>query len=136
MSTEASPLLPKHSQTPVGRTGESSSATGDSAAAPIPTTDGTEALEEEPDLRTPQEKRRSLYKWLAFWAILTGAVIFCVVEAIKEGGGQIDWKGALKKAGGGVSLVHECLPPCDRTLIRSLLRASPARSRWCCRCSR
>jgi hypothetical protein len=29
-----------------------------------------------------------------------------LVQAVREGGGEFDWKGALKKAGGGVSPVH------------------------------
>lgn len=112
MSTEASPLLPKHS-TPSPTTPSQAEATPSSSTTEQ-LTDTTDeraqpplAPEEEPDLRTPAEKRASLRRWLAFWAILAGAVVFCVVEAIKEGGGEIDWKGALKKAGGGVSVEAE-----------------------------
>lgn len=111
MSSETSPLLPKHAApSPAGD--QAAPAQGSTATQQL--TDTTDervqpplAPEEEPDLRTPEEKRASLWKWLAFWLVLAGAVVFCVVEAIKEGGGEIDWKGALKKAGGGVSYNEE-----------------------------
>ena len=106
MSTEASPLLPKHAAPAPGAApaGEGSTTAQQLTGTTDERVQPPLAPEEEPDLRSPEEKRASLRRWLAFWLVLAGAVVFCVVEAIKEGGGEIDWKGALKKAGGGVSL--------------------------------
>lgn len=52
---------------------------------------------------SPEARRGSLIKWLVFWAVVIGVVVYCVVEAFKVGGGEFDWEGAMKKAGGGVS---------------------------------
>ncbi|KAM0789124.1 hypothetical protein ACM66B_003178 [Microbotryomycetes sp. NB124-2] len=45
--------------------------------------------------------RQSIIKWTLFWIVVAGFVIFLVVQAFKRGGGEFDWRGALKKAGGG-----------------------------------
>ncbi|SCV70805.1 BQ2448_3567 [Microbotryum intermedium] len=60
--------------------------------------DGDDAAE---PVLTPEQKRKSLYKWLGFWAVVGVVVVVCVVQAFKQGGGQFDWRRALAKAGGG-----------------------------------
>ncbi|KAK4052541.1 hypothetical protein OIO90_004308 [Microbotryomycetes sp. JL221] len=45
--------------------------------------------------------RSSIIKWTLFWIAVAVLVIALVVQAFKRGGGQFDWRGALKKAGGG-----------------------------------
>ncbi|KAL8281340.1 hypothetical protein RQP46_006374 [Phenoliferia psychrophenolica] len=67
---------------------------------PAQAVDVTESPEDDDD---PVEAKdpKSLYRWLAFWAAFTGLTVFLVVEAFKQGGGEFDWMGALKKAGGG-----------------------------------
>ena len=55
-----------------------------------------------PDM-TPEQRRTSLYKWVAFWIVVAVIVGVLVWQAFERGGGEFDWKGALKKAGGGVS---------------------------------
>ncbi|GAA5969382.1 hypothetical protein JCM21900_006161 [Sporobolomyces salmonicolor] len=51
--------------------------------------------------RSPAERRRTLLRWLAMWGAVLAAVIYCVVQAFRRGGGEFDWKKALKAAGGG-----------------------------------
>lgn len=55
-----------------------------------------------PDM-TPEQRRKSLYRWLGFWFLVAVIVGLLVWQAFNRGGGEFDWKGALKKAGGGVS---------------------------------
>lgn len=74
-------------------------AVGDSLT-PVKATEDDEEEDAE-TAPTPAERRRSLLRWLAFWAVLTGFVTFLIVQAVRKGGGEFDWKGALKKAGGG-----------------------------------
>ncbi|GJN88651.1 hypothetical protein Rhopal_001617-T1 [Rhodotorula paludigena] len=60
--------------------------------------DDEEAPEPEAD---PSQRRRSLLRWTLFWALVVGVTVFLIVQAFRQGGGEFDWKGALKKAGGG-----------------------------------
>lgn len=50
---------------------------------------------------TPSERRASLLKWLLFWFLFSLFLYFLISKAISEGSGEIDWWGALQKAGGG-----------------------------------
>ncbi|GAA5822825.1 hypothetical protein JCM11251_004391 [Rhodosporidiobolus azoricus] len=53
---------------------------------------------------SPSERRKKLLRFLLTWAVVVGVVVYLVVEAFHRGGGQFDWRGALKKAaGGGIS---------------------------------
>ncbi|KAK4047922.1 hypothetical protein OIV83_005106 [Microbotryomycetes sp. JL201] len=45
--------------------------------------------------------RRSILKWTLFWLVVAAFVTFLIVQAFRRGGGEFDWRGALKKAGGG-----------------------------------
>lgn len=56
------------------------------------------------DELTPEERRKSLWRWIAVWVTVGLVVGVLVFEAVREGNAEFDWKGALKKAGGGVSL--------------------------------
>ncbi|GAA5837650.1 hypothetical protein JCM9279_006822 [Rhodotorula babjevae] len=49
----------------------------------------------------PTTRRRTLIRWLLVWTLVAAGTIFLVVQAFRRGGGEFDWKGALKKAGGG-----------------------------------
>lgn len=56
------------------------------------------------DALSPEERRRSLIRWTLFWLIFGTFTVVCIVLAIKRGGAEFDFKGALKKAlGGGVA---------------------------------
>ncbi|GAA5979156.1 hypothetical protein JCM11641_008444 [Rhodosporidiobolus odoratus] len=48
-----------------------------------------------------RDRRRQLLQWIALWTIVAAGVVYCVVQAFRRGGGQFDWRKALKKAGGG-----------------------------------
>ncbi|ORY74500.1 mitochondrial carrier domain-containing protein [Leucosporidium creatinivorum] len=97
-SNEREPLLAaQNSRKPTPATTTASGPS--SSSTPAPTDD--EDTELDLDVPTSEERRRSLLKWLLFWSIVAGVVVFCIVEAFKDGGGEFDWKGALKKAGGG-----------------------------------
>lgn len=45
-----------------------------------------------------------MWRWIAVWVTVGLVVGVLVFEAVREGNAEFDWKGALKKAGGGVSL--------------------------------
>lgn len=53
--------------------------------------------------RSPEEKRRSLLRWGAFYLVVAILTAVLIVLAFKKGHAQFDLRGALKKAGGGVS---------------------------------
>ena len=53
------------------------------------------------DALTPEERRRSLLKWLAFWLVFGVFVLILVILSIKQGGARFEFKDALKKAAGG-----------------------------------
>ncbi|KAM0747223.1 mitochondrial carrier [Meredithblackwellia eburnea MCA 4105] len=85
-ATETSPLLP---QPNTGRP---------------PSVAHSDVLDDDEPALDPQEARKSLIRWTAFWVVFAIFTTVLVVEAFKEGGGEFDWKGALKKAaGGGIS---------------------------------
>lgn len=69
------------------------------------------------DELTPEERRKSLWRWIAVWTTVALLVGVLVIEAVREGNAEFDWKGALKKAGGGVRLRSSCLR--GRELTRS-----------------
>ncbi|GAA6047612.1 hypothetical protein JCM3770_001588 [Rhodotorula araucariae] len=52
-------------------------------------------------LLDPKARRAALLRWLLFWTLVSGATVFLIIQAFRRGGGEFDWKGALKKAGGG-----------------------------------
>ena len=62
--------------------------------------------DEDDDDPVEAKDPNSLYRWIAFWLAFAGLTTFLVVEAFKQGGGEFDWMGALKKAGGGVRSLH------------------------------
>ena len=57
--------------------------------------------EELQDEQSPEERRRSLLKWVAFWLVFSVLVLVLVILSIKKGGARFDFKEALKKAAGG-----------------------------------
>lgn len=75
-----------------------------SESTPLLVGPGAPAQEEVVDpIKTPEELRRSLIRWILFWTVFLSLTAALVVSAIRDGGGEFDWLGALKKAGGGVS---------------------------------
>lgn len=98
--SETSPLLPPPSDT----------------AHAIPPADDADADDDDDEVKDPVAARKSLLRWIAFWLAFTALTIVLVVEAFKQGGGEFDWKGALKKAGGGVRASHKCQEACVLTL--------------------
>ncbi|GAA6029336.1 hypothetical protein JCM8097_003625 [Rhodosporidiobolus ruineniae] len=69
--------------------------------SPVEPTSSDDADEDEPPAQSARERRRSLLRWLLFWLVVTGATVYLLVEAFRRGGGEFDWKGALRKAAGG-----------------------------------
>ena len=56
------------------------------------------------DALSPEQRRKSLIRWLSFWLAFGTLTTVLVVLAIKKGDAKLDLKGALAKAlGGGVS---------------------------------
>ncbi|TKA56270.1 hypothetical protein B0A53_01562 [Rhodotorula sp. CCFEE 5036] len=64
--------------------------------------DGTnsESLTSE-TVPTPSERRRTVLRFILLWSSISAVTIYLIVEAFRRGGGEFDWKGALKKAAGG-----------------------------------
>lgn len=62
------------------------------------------APDELEDALDPAERRRHTLRWVAFWTIFAIFTTVLVVLAVKKGGAKFDFKDALKKAAGGVSL--------------------------------
>ncbi|GAA6016608.1 hypothetical protein JCM11491_006015 [Sporobolomyces phaffii] len=48
-----------------------------------------------------QSPLRKFLRFCAIWTTVAVIVGFCIVQSIRKGHGEFDWKGALKKAGGG-----------------------------------
>jgi uncharacterized membrane protein len=61
--------------------------------------------QEEDEIPTPElspiERRNSLIKWVLLWSLVAVMITWLTVQAVVRGGAEFDWKGALKKAGGG-----------------------------------
>ncbi|KWU46595.1 mitochondrial carrier [Rhodotorula sp. JG-1b] len=64
--------------------------------------DGTnsESLTSE-TVPSPSERRRTVLRFILLWSSVSAVTIYLIVEAFRRGGGEFDWKGALKKAAGG-----------------------------------
>ena len=64
--------------------------------------DGTnsESLTSE-TVPSPSERRRTVLRFILLWSSISAVTIYLIVEAFRRGGGEFDWKGALKKAAGG-----------------------------------
>lgn len=91
--------------------------------------------EELPDALTPEERRRSLLRWSAFWLAFGTLVIVLIVLAVKQGGARFDFKGALKKAAGGVRACRQCpmkaaAKQADSTFSNVNCRVLPEPRRW------
>ncbi|GAA5929627.1 hypothetical protein JCM10213_006422 [Rhodosporidiobolus nylandii] len=77
---------------------EASATAADELAPSEASDDDAESAGEPP---TPGERRAALLRWLAVWAVVVGGTTYLVVQAVRRGGGEFDWRGALRKAGGG-----------------------------------
>ncbi|GAA5848193.1 hypothetical protein JCM8547_004439 [Rhodosporidiobolus lusitaniae] len=117
-SSERAPLLSQEdhkSRSPAYRTLSSASTSPHlrpsdpalpSAAADRVHPSQREAGEEEDALDEAEQAdaeptRRKILRFLLLWGLVSAAVVYCIVQAFRRGGGEFDWKGALKKAGGG-----------------------------------
>lgn len=97
--------------------------------------------EEDDDVPPPPDpvtRRRTLLRWFLVWSIVSGVTVFLIVQAFRRGGGEFDWKGALKKAGGGVRPLQLVAALRRRALTMSVgsHRVSQAPWRWSSKCSR
>ncbi|KAI5474362.1 hypothetical protein MNV49_003494, partial [Pseudohyphozyma bogoriensis] len=97
---ETAPLLANNTTSGTYQAVPSSAPTPGSNAAPAIADENEDDDQVIPD-KTPAERRKSLYRWLAFWLVFAGFTTFLVVEAFERGEGEFDFKGALKKAAGG-----------------------------------
>ena len=104
LADERSPLLPRRASSSSNgssgaQDGEARDAHGNKLAP-----GSVVNAEELPDALTPEERRRTTLRWIAFWLVLGTLTIVLVVLAVKKGGAKFDFKDSLKKAAGGVSV--------------------------------
>ncbi|GAA5830276.1 hypothetical protein JCM3766R1_002852 [Sporobolomyces carnicolor] len=113
-STERTPLL---NRAPASATPAPSSVASTSAVREVTPLDPDSTSEQSPqgcepdrpksaDAEPAQRGRheslaRKTIRFTLIWATVSIFVIVCVVQSIRRGNGEFDWKGALKKAGGG-----------------------------------
>lgn len=85
----------------------------------------------------PTTRRRTLIRWLLIWTVVAAVTTFLIVQAFRRGGGEFDWKGALKKAGGGVRPIPFALTTSRASADTCPLarRVSPVRWLWSSRSS-
>ncbi|GAA5911125.1 uncharacterized protein JCM6883_004279 [Sporobolomyces salmoneus] len=102
-STERTPLLQ-----PASASSSSPSFTlPSSARSKAPVNDPETANENGNDQAKtlPPRSEKSLFRrtvqFLLIWASISIVVVVCIVQSIRKGNGEFDWKGAFKKAGGG-----------------------------------
>ncbi|GAA5881297.1 hypothetical protein JCM3774_000960 [Rhodotorula dairenensis] len=57
--------------------------------------------ESQSALPSPAERRRTVLRFVLLWSVIAAVTVYLIVEAFRRGGGEFDWKGALKKAAGG-----------------------------------
>lgn len=50
---------------------------------------------------SPAERRRTVLRFILLWSSISTVTIYLIVEAFRRGGGEFDWRGALRKAAGG-----------------------------------
>ncbi|GAA5933004.1 uncharacterized protein JCM15063_002266 [Sporobolomyces koalae] len=53
------------------------------------------------DTATEPSLLTKFIKFSLLWGTISAVVLFCIVQSIRKGHGEFDWKTALKKAGGG-----------------------------------
>lgn len=104
--TERDPLLPQSAPAPLAPSDPEASA-------------DEHAEDDEDVIIDPAARRRSLIKWSVFWIVFSILTVVLVVEAFKEGGGEFDWTGALKKAGGGVRCPFSGVQKLDECCFRA-----------------
>lgn len=59
------------------------------------------AADESEAVPSPAERHRRILRFVLVWSTIAAATVYLIVEAFRRGGGEFDWKGALKKAAGG-----------------------------------
>lgn len=67
---------------------------------PSSSRDSDDSDDESPDPE-PVSSKRKLLRFVLLWSAVSALTLYLIVEAFRRGGGEFDWKGALKKAGGG-----------------------------------
>lgn len=68
--------------------------------SPSPSHDSDDSDDDSPEPE-PASPRRRLLRFVLLWSAVSTLTIYLIVQAFRKGGGEFDWKGALKKAGGG-----------------------------------
>ncbi|GAA5887764.1 hypothetical protein JCM16303_002321, partial [Sporobolomyces ruberrimus] len=117
ISTERTPLLRPTSGGPaasssstdpststLGPSSDPPSSLSKSASDPTPTppnTTDSDSTDDHPKGRVEETPLRKALKFCLIWGTVTGFVVFAIVQSLRRGNGEFDWKGALKKAGGG-----------------------------------
>ncbi|GAA5951846.1 hypothetical protein JCM3765_003134 [Sporobolomyces pararoseus] len=115
-ASERTPLLPSFSDvaSSPNRTSTPSPLSKQPSSTSRPRSTASSTLTEEEEAsgqgrKPPQtsESDQSVSLWrktlrfVLIWGTVAGVVVFCIVQSIRKGNGEFDWKGALKKAGGG-----------------------------------
>ena len=103
-STERTPLLTrlpsKSRSTSTHSTSPPSPPTTPTASTSLSSHLKSTTEPEEPDAKSVWKK---FGKFGLIWGTIGVVVIVCIVQSVRKGNGEFDWKDALKKAGGGVS---------------------------------
>lgn len=95
-ATRKAPRASHRGLEPTRRSGLSEEEEGDSDDDDT----NSESLTSE-TIPSPSERRRTVLRFILLWSSISAVTIYLVVEAFRRGGGEFDWKGALKKAAGG-----------------------------------
>ncbi|GAA6016251.1 hypothetical protein JCM8202_005536 [Rhodotorula sphaerocarpa] len=80
--------------------GSSGSGTHSSVSDRAEADDDLESLDAAPT-PTAAERRRTILRFIVLWSAIAAVTVYLIVQAFRRGGGEFDWKGALKKAAGG-----------------------------------
>lgn len=98
---ESAPLLISR---PIGHYSAVPLAASDAIVPPAGKVDDENDDTSPPPPLNPQERRASLIKWVCFWMAIAAAIGYLVVESVRRGGGEFEWRSSLSKAlGGGLS---------------------------------
>lgn len=84
-----------HSQRSASATAEQAEGNSDLESLASSTAEAT------PPAPSAAERRRTWIRFVVIWSVVAAVTIYLIVEAFRRGGGEFDWKGALRKAAGG-----------------------------------
>lgn len=111
--------------------GSSGSGTHSSVSDRAEADDDLESLDAAPT-PTAAERRRTILRFIVLWSAVAAVTVYLIVQAFRRGGGEFDWKGALKKAAGGgvagaMAMVVQVLTLMPlRTVMKCVFSSDPA----------